>query len=122
MIINSSNNTPSHSSRGGGIYAVCVSRGAFCASAQFFIKFLSAFYHYSSLLNSSNNIFATQAVAGLPLSSREERAERRARGCRPSTLLPDAAPTLKSRATFGGFQQLSHSNRHRNSRASLKRK
>jgi hypothetical protein len=31
------------------------------------------------LINAYNNIFATQAVAGLPLSSREERAERRVR-------------------------------------------
>jgi hypothetical protein len=42
--------------------------------------------------------FATQAVAGLPLSSREERAERRARGCRPSTLLCRGwAPTKTAR-------------------------
>jgi hypothetical protein len=41
------------------------------AHAQLFIKFLSAFYPYSFIINSANNTFATQAVASLPLSSRE---------------------------------------------------
>jgi hypothetical protein len=91
-------------------------------SEQFFIKFLSAFYHYSFLINSSNNIFATQAVAGSPLFGAPKRVEKALRGCRPLPLLPDAAPTEKSRAKFCGYLLLYRSKRHRNSRASFKRK
>jgi hypothetical protein len=53
------------------------------------------------LINASCFHFATQAVAGLPLSSREERAERRVRGCRPLTLLRKGwAPTKTARTNL----------------------